>query len=91
MTRRSRITKPAPTAASGGSSPQRSRRRRSPSGTLPGAAQAAPAAELALKPTATGYALVSPAGRVAEPLGRPRACRERCLRRALQLGVIRLK
>ena len=59
-------------------------------GALPGAAQAAPAANLTLKPTATGYALVSPAGRVAYAADGARA-RERCLRRALQLGVIRLK
>ena len=59
-------------------------------GVLPGAAQAAPAADLALKPTATGYALVGPSGRVAYSADGARA-RERCLRRALQLGAVRLR
>ena len=59
-------------------------------GVLPGSAQAAPPAELSLKATTTGYALVSPSGRVAYAADGARA-RERCLRRALQLGVIRLR
>jgi hypothetical protein len=59
-------------------------------GALPTSAEAAPGAELALRPTSTGYALVSPSGRVAFSADGARA-RERCLRRALQLGVIRLR
>jgi hypothetical protein len=59
-------------------------------GALPGAAQAAPGATLTLKPTTTGYALVSPSGRVAYEAAGPRA-RERCLRRVMRLGALRLR
>ena len=59
-------------------------------GALPAATEAAPGAELSLKPTSTGYALVSPSGRVAYSADGARA-RERCLRRALQMGAIRLR
>jgi hypothetical protein len=59
-------------------------------GMLPGAAQAAPAPELSLKATTSGYALVTPAGKVAYQAQGARA-RERCLRRALQLGALRLR
>ena len=57
---------------------------------LPAATEAAPGAELSLKPTSTGYALVSPSGRVAYSADGARA-RERCLRRALKMGAIRLR
>ena len=59
-------------------------------GVLPAAASAAPAPQLKLTPTTTGYALVTEAGRIAYSADGARA-RERCLRRALQLGVIRLR
>ena len=59
-------------------------------GVVPGVAQAAPAPELSLKATTTGYALVTPAGKVAYAAQGPRA-RERCLRRALRLGAVRLR
>ena len=59
-------------------------------GALPADTEAAPGAELALEPTSTGYALVSPSGRVAYSADGARA-RERCLRRALQMGAIRLR
>jgi hypothetical protein len=58
---------------------------------LPGAAQAAPAPELSLRATTGGgYALVTSAGKVAYRAEGPRA-REACLRRALKLGVVRLR
>jgi hypothetical protein len=57
---------------------------------LPGAASAAPAPELSLKATPTGYALVSPAGKVAYRAEGARA-RELCLRRAMRLGAVRLR
>ena len=59
-------------------------------GALPGTTEAAPGAELKLEATATGYALVSPSGRVAYSADGARA-RERCLQRALKMGVIRLR
>jgi uncharacterized membrane protein YccC len=59
--------------------------------SLPGVAHAATGPpHLTLRPTATGYALVSESGRVAYSADGARA-RERCLRRALQLGVVRLR
>jgi hypothetical protein len=58
--------------------------------SLPGVAHASPGPHLRLQPTATGYALVSESGRVAYSADGARA-RERCLRRALQLGVVRLR
>ena len=57
---------------------------------LPGAAQAAPTPELTLRATTGGFALVTPAGKVAYRAEGPRA-RELCLRRALRLGVVRLR
>jgi hypothetical protein len=57
---------------------------------LPGAAQAAPTPELSLRATTSGYALVTAAGKVAYRAEGPRA-RELCLRRALRLGVVRLR
>lgn len=57
---------------------------------LPGAAQAAPTPELSLRATTGGYALITAAGKVAYRAEGPRA-RELCLRRALRLGVVRLR
>jgi hypothetical protein len=57
---------------------------------LPGAAQAAPTPELSLRATTGGFALVTAAGKVAYQADGPRA-RERCLQRALKLGVVRLR
>jgi len=57
---------------------------------LPGAAQAAPAPELSLRATTGGFALVTPAGKVAFRAEGPRA-RELCIRRALKLGAVRLR
>jgi hypothetical protein len=57
---------------------------------LPGAAQAAPTPELSLRATTSGYALVTAAGKVAYRAEGPRA-RELCLRRALRLGIVRLR
>ena len=45
---------------------------------------------LSLRATASGYALVTAAGKVAYRAEGPRA-RELCLRRALRLGVVRLR
>ena len=59
-------------------------------GALPVGAQAAPTPELSLRATSSGYALVTPAGKVAYEASGARA-RERCLRRALQLGAVRLR
>jgi len=58
-------------------------------GVLPGMAQAAPP-ELSLRATTAGYALVTPAWKVAYEAQGPRA-RERCLRQAVKLGVLRLR
>jgi hypothetical protein len=58
-------------------------------GALPGVAQAAPP-KLSLRATTTGYALVTPAGKVAYAADGARA-RERCLRRAMRLGAVRLR
>jgi hypothetical protein len=57
---------------------------------LPGAAQAAPTPELSLRATTGGFALVTPAGKVAYRAEGPRA-RELCIRRALKLGALRLR
>lgn len=57
---------------------------------LPGAAQAAPTPELSLRATTGGFALVTPAGKVAFRAEGPRA-RELCIRRALKLGAVRLR
>ena len=59
-------------------------------GALPGAASASPSPDLSLKPTPGGWALVTPAGKVAYQTSGARA-RERCLRRAIALGAVRLR
>jgi hypothetical protein len=59
-------------------------------GALPSAASASPTTDLSLKPTFGGWALVTPAGKVAYQASGARA-RERCLRRAVALGAIRLR
>jgi hypothetical protein len=57
---------------------------------LPAAAQASPTPELSLRAVSGGYALVTPAGKVAFEAQGPRA-RELCLRRAFRLGAVRLR
>ncbi len=57
---------------------------------LPGAAQAAPRPSSRWRATTSGYALVTAAGKVAYRAEGPRA-RELCLRRALRMGVVRLR
>jgi hypothetical protein len=59
-------------------------------GALPSASSASPPTDLSLKPTAGGWALVTPAGKVAYQASGARA-RERCLRRAVALGALRLR
>lgn len=58
-------------------------------GALPGDAAASPATNLSLRPTTTGWSLVTPAGKIAYEASGARA-RERCLQRALQLGAVKL-
>jgi hypothetical protein len=59
-------------------------------GALPSASSASPSPNLSLKPTPGGWALVTPAGKVAYQTSGARA-RERCLRRAIALGAVRLR
>ena len=59
-------------------------------GALPSASSASPRTDLSLKPTSGGWALVTPAGKVAYQASGARA-RERCLRRAVALGALRLR
>ena len=59
-------------------------------GGLPSASSAAPRTDLSLKPTSSGWALVTAAGKVAYQASGARA-RERCLRRAVALGALRLR